>query len=144
MLVEWMTGALDWIAAHAGITTFLIVSSIALLVGSLWLGHWYLTRVPADYFVREHKHFEALKASRPGLWWTLMIGKNVLGAMFMLAGLVMFFTPGQGVLTLLLGFALVDFPGKRRLERWILMRPTVLKVVNGMRERANRPPLVFE
>jgi hypothetical protein len=141
--VELVTQAIDWLRANAGLTTALFVSSVLLRVASLWLGHWYLTRVPADYFLQQHKPFEKLRHKRPVLWWMLMIGKNLLGSMLLLAGFVMFFTPGQGVLTLLLGMALMDFPGKQRLERWILQRPPVLKVVNAMRSRADKPPLKF-
>ena len=50
-----------------------------------------------------------------------------------LAGLVMLITPGQGVLSILLGLALVDVPGKRTLERKIFQRPPVLKLVNRLR-----------
>lgn len=67
----------------------------------------------------------------------------MLGSFLVLAGVVMLFTPGQGVLTLLLGLSLVDFPGKRTLERRIVQRPTVLKLVNHMRAKADRPPLQF-
>ncbi len=141
--MEILSESLDWLHDNAGLTALLVASSLLLLVVSLWIGHWYLTTIPADYFVTDHKRFASLRSSRPVLWWTLMIGKNLLGLVFLLAGLVMFFTPGQGVLTVLMGLALMDFPGKQRLERWILQRPAVLKVVNRLRERANRSPLEF-
>jgi hypothetical protein len=32
--------------------------------------------------------------------------------------------PGQGILTVLIGVMLLEFPGKRRLERAIVGRPT--------------------
>jgi hypothetical protein len=42
-----------------------------------------------------------------------------------------------------MGIALTNFPGKQRLERMILQRPTVRKLVDRLRARANRPPLVL-
>lgn len=141
--MEYLQEALDWLQANVGLTLAMFVLSIVLLVGSLWLGNYYLTTVPPDYFVRKHKPFEQLRASRPGMWWLLMIAKNLLGAMMIVSGLIMFFTPGQGVLTLLLGIALTNFPGKQRLERVILGFPSVSKVVNRARARANQPPLVL-
>ena len=141
--MEIVSELLEWLRANAGLTTLLVASSLVMLVGSLWVGHWYLTTIPADYFMREHKRFANWRRTRPLLWWTLMIGKNLVGAACLLAGLVMFFTPGQGILTVLMGLALMDFPGKQRLERWILKRPAVLKVVNRLRERANKSPLEF-
>jgi hypothetical protein len=53
----------------------------------------------------------------------------------------MFFTPGQGILTLLLGMSLVDVPGKQRLMRKLIRRPRVLKVINRLRAKADQPPL---
>jgi hypothetical protein len=55
----------------------------------------------------------------------------------------MIFTPGQGILSLLLGLTLIDIPGKRTLERKIIQRPSVLRVVNHLRARADKPPLEF-
>jgi hypothetical protein len=48
--------------------------------------------------------------------------------------------PGQGVLTLCVSLFLLDFPGKRRLERRILGYPPVLHALNRLRTRAGQPP----
>jgi hypothetical protein len=56
-------------------------------------------------------------------------------------GLLMLVTPGQGVLTILVGVTLLDFPGKRALELWIVRQPAVLRVTNWMRAKAHREPL---
>jgi hypothetical protein len=52
--------------------------------------------------------------------------------------------PGQGLLTILIALILLDFPGKRSLERRIIARPKVLRAVNGLRTKAGRPPLHLE
>jgi hypothetical protein len=49
--------------------------------------------------------------------------------------------PGQGVLTMLAGVFLVDFPQRRRLERALIRRPSVLPQLNRLRARFGRPPL---
>jgi hypothetical protein len=141
--VDFLYSALQWLADNAGLTTSLLVLSVVLLVGSIWLGHYYLTTIPPDYFVRPHIPFEKLRCRRPALWWALMIAKNLLGVVLMLIGLIMFVTPGQGLLTLMMGLALTNFPGKQRLERTILKQPLVCDAVNRMRARANRAPLVL-
>lgn len=141
--MDFFKDALTWLSEHAGLTSGLVVASIALLIASLWIGRYYLISIPSDYFIRQHKPLEYLRTTRPALWWTVMIGKNLLGVLFIVAGLIMFVTPGQGILTLLMGLALTNFPGKQRLERMIIQRPTVLKLVNGMRTRAGKPPLCF-
>jgi hypothetical protein len=134
----------DWLGAHAALTTVMLVASVVVFIGSLWIAHYFLVTIPADYFASSHNRFEPWHDSRPLLRWTVLVAKNLLGVLLIMGGLVMFFTPGQGILTLLLGLALVDIPGKRAVERKIIQRPSVLKVVNRLRARAHQPPLRFE
>ncbi len=52
--------------------------------------------------------------------------------------------PGQGLLTMLLGILFLDFPGKSRLEQKLIRQPAILKAINSLREKADRPPFVFD
>ena len=52
--------------------------------------------------------------------------------------------PGQGLLTILIGLMLIDFPGKHRLERTIISRPKILRTVNRLRARYDKRPLVLD
>lgn len=133
----------DWLDGHPAVTTGLFLGSLLLLVGSLWVGRRFLITIPPDYFTRVHKPLERWRDSHPALRWSLLIAKNAIGALLIFLGMVMLLTPGQGILTLLLGITLLDMPGKQWLERRIIERPTVLRVVNRMRAKADRPPLVF-
>jgi hypothetical protein len=135
-----MTALADWLWANAALTTVMLVVSVVVLVGSLWLCYYVLITIPADYFNRQRPPLAQFR-DRPALWWTLIISKNLIGALLVASGLVMFFTPGQGILTLLLGISLLDVPGKHRLERRIIERKSVLKVINRLRARARKPPL---
>jgi len=139
-LVAWLQ---DLLAHHLAFTAWIIAAWIVALVVSLWLGRWFLISIPANYFDPDHQPLERLAGSHPALRWTLLIAKNFAGAALIAAGIIMLFTPGQGVLTLLLGFSLVDLPGKRAIERRIIERPAVLHVVNRLRAGANRPPLAL-
>jgi hypothetical protein len=38
---------------------------------------------------------------------------------------------------------MLDFPGKRKVEAKLIGQPTVLSVINGMRQKFNKPPLVL-
>jgi hypothetical protein len=67
--------------------------------------------------------------------------KNLLGGILVLAGLIMLLTPGQGLLTLLAGLVIMNYPGKFALERWLITRPLVLPAVNRLRRRRSHPPL---
>ena len=46
------------------------------------------------------------------LMWGL---RNAVGLVLVTAGLAMLVLPGQGIITLLVGIILMDFPGKHRL-----------------------------
>ncbi len=71
----------------------------------------------------------------------LGFAKNLLGGVLVVLGLVMLLTPGQGLLTLLIGLMLMNFPGKYRLERWLVTRPGVLRALNWLRARQGHQPL---
>ena len=76
---------------------------------------------------------------------SLIMGvKNLLGLLLVLAGLVMLVTPGQGLITLLVGLMIMNYPGKYKLERWLVMRPKVLPAVNWLRAKFNHPPLEID
>jgi hypothetical protein len=74
------------------------------------------------------------------VWW---IGKNLLGLALVALGLLLSLPgiPGQGLLTVLIGLILLDFPGKRNVERRLVTRPAVLRAINRLRARFNRPPM---
>ncbi|HEU4479438.1 MAG TPA: hypothetical protein VFR80_13045, partial [Pyrinomonadaceae bacterium] len=63
----------------------------------------------------------------------------ILGVLLSLPGV-----PGQGILTILLGIMLLDFPGRRSLERRIVGWPKVFNAINKLRRRFDKPPLVLE
>jgi len=136
-----LSPVIGWLEDHPAITSGVFLGSIALLIGSLWVGRKFLISIPPDYFTRKHSPLERWRDSHPALRWSLLIAKNALGALLVVLGLIMFLTPGQGILTLLLGITLIDIPGKQALERRIIERPTVAKLVNRMRTRAGQPPL---
>jgi hypothetical protein len=136
-------GLLNWFEDNVAITAGLLLAWVVLLVGSLWAAHYFLVTIPPKYFTREHQRLVRWRHSHPALRWTLLVAKNLIGGLLAVAGIIMLFTPGQGIITLLLGLSLVDLPGKRALERRIVSRPAVLRVVNQMRAKARKPPLEF-
>lgn len=66
-----------------------------------------------------------------------------MGLLLLLAGVIMLVTPGQGVITVLIGLILMDFPGKYGLERKLVTQPAVLRSINWLRAKADQPPLVL-
>ncbi len=107
------------------------------MVASL-LGAWLVAQLPADYFVGEHRQHP--DRSHWSIRLVATVVKNLVGIMLLIAGFIMLFTPGQGVLTILAGLLLTNFPGKYRLERRLAGRPAVLKTLNWLRARRGQPP----
>ena len=70
--------------------------------------------------------------------------KNLVGLVLILLGLILSVPglPGQGLLTVLAGVLLVDFPGKRSLLYKLVSRPLLLQSINRLRMKFSRPPLV--
>ncbi len=89
-----------------------------------------------------HDYFE-VDASPRTAWTAARVARNVAGILLIGVGTVLSFpgVPGQGVLTVLVGMFLVDFPRRQQLERALARRPGVLPALNRLRARFDRPPL---
>ncbi|HEX6812007.1 MAG TPA: PGPGW domain-containing protein [Planctomycetota bacterium] len=131
----------EWWQSHSDLLWWLFLFSLGSLVLTALLLPVFVLRLPADYFLASRSDL----AARCGVvYWIGRAAKNVLGLVFAIAGLVMIVLPGQGVLTLLIGLLLLDFPGKRALERRFVARPKVLAFLNRIRARRGREPLRVE
>ncbi len=129
---------------NAEIVWGLILAIAAFVVGNA-AAIAVIVKMPSTYFLE--RHGSAYWANRhPALRWTLVAAKNLAGVVAILLGLVMILpgVPGPGLLLILIGTVLVDFPGKRRLERNLVQRPHVLSAVNSLRKRFGASPLVFD
>ena len=96
--------------------------------------------LPRSYLTRNEKPGN----SKPGytLWHApYLVFKNLFGAVFILVGLAMLVLPGQGLLTLVMGLALLNFPGKRRLIRRIVTQKRIFSAINRLRAKADKAPL---
>jgi hypothetical protein len=120
-----------------------LVLLVATFIGSIAVVAVLLVQLPATYFL--DRHHDGWWADRhPVLRWTALILKNLLGAVLVGVGLLMLFGPGQGILTILIGVMLLNFPGKRHLERKLVSRPRVLDAINRLRARFGKSPLILE
>jgi Na+/H+ antiporter NhaD/arsenite permease-like protein len=109
------------------------IFSVLAVLASLVLVPRFLARLPRDYL----SHDES--SDRHSL--PLRILRNLLGVVLVLLGIAMLLLPGQGLLTLLVGVLLVDFPGKHALVVRGLRRPKVLALVNKLRAHRGAQPL---
>jgi hypothetical protein len=118
----------------------LFLLSVVGFVGSLAAIPFILVRLPPHYFDECHPR-AWMENHHPVLRLIGHVLKNIVGAVFLAAGFAMLFLPGQGILTMLIGLSLMDFPGKRRLERKLVGQPTVLKAINALRAKFGKPPM---
>lgn len=104
-----------------------------------------LVRLPSNYFSLSYRQ-RFWRTAHPLLRGIALFLKNLLGIVVLGIGVVLALPgiPGPGVLTILVGLMLMDFPGKRRLERWLIGRPRVLITVNGLRRRFGKSPFILE
>jgi len=114
-------------------------------VGTLVLIPVVVVRMPPDYFIHPGPPSDSWRGRHPAVRTALRVAKNVLGSLLVVVGIVLSIplVPGQGFATILIGLSLLDFPGKRRLELKLARQKPVLRAINWVRSRADRPPLVL-
>lgn len=136
-LAEWIQlnkTCLFWMGIGSAVT-FMVA-----LVGMPFL----VIRIPTDYFSTHRKRHEILSNLHPVLHVLVWIGKNVLGMIFVVAGMMMLILPGQGILTIVAGILLLSFPGKFHIARWIVTRSPIRRALNWIRRRAGKNHLMFD
>ncbi|HEX8338256.1 MAG TPA: hypothetical protein VF621_16175 [Pyrinomonadaceae bacterium] len=144
-MIDWLTRTIQGWGLTWGQVLFGVALSVVTFALSLAVVTVVLVKLPANYFHSSHDR-EFLVHRHPVLRALGIVAKNLLGLLLVGAGIVMSLpgVPGQGVLTILLGIMLLDFPGKRALETRIVSRPRVRQAVNALRERFGKPPLMLD
>ena len=132
-----LTLAVSWSSILIGLALFVASFLISLAIVS-----FILVKLPADHFSKSGRT-KFLAGHHPAVRVAAMIGKNIGGVLLVALGVVLSLpgVPGQGLLTILLGIMLLDFPGKHRLEQKLLSRPSIVNAINGLRGRFGKPPL---
>lgn len=140
--MELATIVLQWVQLHR--LMFWSISAVSLLffIGTAVMLPSLVARIPQDYFLptTDRSPWHASPSSGRFVYHLI---KTIAGLVLIMAGMVMVIIPGQGIITILMGIVLMDFPGKRRLALRIIRNPTVLRSINWMRARSDRPPLVL-
>jgi hypothetical protein len=136
MIGFWNSIGWSDVAAAAGLFLLSLITSI--VVGGLLLKK--MLALPADYFNREVALPSAGRSFlKHKLAWII---RNILGVVSILIGAILVIPgiPGQGTLLILIGSILLDFPGKRALERKLMGQSRVLSVINRIRIRYGKQP----
>jgi hypothetical protein len=101
-----------------------------------------LVKIPANHFSKSRKT-KFWSGPRPLLHAAGVVGKNIGGLLLVALGIVLSLpgVPGQGLLTVLLGLMLLDFPGRRRLEQKLLSRTSIVNAIYHLRARFGKEAL---
>jgi heme A synthase len=131
----------DWLEAHQGLVRATVAASIVTFVASLIALPVLVAALPTDYFAALDAPPTRWRKRHRVVHLVVLVLKNALGAVLVVMGLAMLALPGQGILTLVAGLMLLNFPGKRRLEIRIARAPRIFHGLNWLRRKAGKPPL---
>lgn len=139
-VLKLLLGILQFIQNHW--LLLLIFSGISLILTIIGCAAL-ITFLPPDYF---HATNQGRHIKNPILRFIVFVLKNLVGALLIVVGALLAVpgVPGQGLLTILTGLIISDFPGKKRLARRIIRIQTVLFAANKIRHLFKRPPLIIE
>jgi len=141
--MDWLLEQWHWLRGQDYLFAWIGGLSLLTVIVSFITVPMIIRRIPHDYFLETSEAAERIRQQHPVMRISFLILKNLLGAILVTGGLIMFVTPGQGILTLLIGLLLLNFPGKRRLEiRLIRMKP-LKRAVDWIRHKAGHRPIVL-
>ena len=129
--------ALTWRKILLGVAIFLVS-----FFANLGIVTWILVKLPADHFSKSRKT-KFWAGPRPWIHAAKVVGKNIGGVLLVALGIVLSLpgVPGQGLLTVLLGIMLLDFPGRHHLEQKLLSKPSIVNSINKLRGRFGKKAL---
>jgi hypothetical protein len=127
---------------YGSILTWLgIISTITFFL-SLLIIPWIICKLDKNFFLHIHKHTKK-EDEHPAIFILLKLLRYFVGSFLLFTGILMLFLPGQGILTMLLGICLLDFPGKRKIIDGTLQLPPIQKSLNWIRTKGNRSLFSF-
>ena len=124
--------AIKWLSIISTITFFL----------SLLIIPWIIGRLKEDFFLHVHEP-RVREDEHPVIFILIRILRYSVGTLLFIAGILMLFLPGQGLLTMILGLSLLDFPGKGKAVDSLLGLKSVQKGLNWIRKKENKTPFLF-
>ncbi len=124
---------------------FFNLSTFSLIIITLGLlGIIFLILTPLFFILIKEDYFvDYSKKEKPESSWLVIfrIPKNIVGVLLVVFGIILLFLPGQGLLTILIGFVLLDFPKKRELILKLVSKKAVFDSINWIRTKAHKPPI---
>ena len=125
-----------WLENNSYIFFYAGIVSILIFVFSIVGLRLFIIALLPDYFINK-KRVSALKNRSILLWIIYIVFKNIIGYIFIIMGLVALVLPGQGILMILVGLMMSDYPKKFDLEKKIITSKEVRKGINWIRIKYN-------
>lgn len=135
--------ALPFQMSYTTLFQWLGLLSVATFLISLLLIPFLVSRASADYFLTHATIVEQRHRRHPALALLIKIIRNSLGVFLCLAGFMMLFLPGQGILTILIGASLLDVPGRQTVQNALIHRPVIQHALNWIRQKTGHPSFNF-
>ena len=139
--MNYVNAFISWFSNHPGVLIGLGISSILIFILSILGISWFIAQIPEDYFLSTKRKPSKWQEQKPILRLAVIFGKNIIGFSLIIGGLLMLVLPGQGLLTIVTGLLLVNYPGKYKLEKKLVAIPSIFRALNWIRVKASKPPL---
>jgi hypothetical protein len=152
VLTEYYNNIADYLTESFGANfIFLtILLSTTTAIAYFIVISYIITKMDKRHFIRKQNvaedtiTFPHLILMNSNVANVIKIAKVIVGVCLLLIGLVMLVLPGQGLITMLIGFSLLPFPGKDKMEQIILSRKSVRSSLNWIRMKAKKDPFIFD
>lgn len=125
---------LDFLFQYQNLFIYIGIISLLLFVITALLTPYLVGLIPDDYFLASY----IVKKNS----FIISFIKNILGLFLLIIGFIMLFMPGQGVITMIFGIFIMNFPYKRRIERYFINKNSIFNALNWLRVKANKKQLL--
>ena len=139
MEITLLNSFLEIFEAYRSLIIWFGSISLFIFLFSLLTIKWLVALIPEDYFI--NKRVSKIRSINPLLLYIFLIIKNIIGYSLILGGIMMLVLPGQGIFTIIIGLMLSNYPGKYSIERRFIAIPSILKSINWLRRKSNKPPI---
>ncbi len=120
------------------------VISLPTFLVSLIIIPWIIGKLPHNYFLHSKEKGRWSLRKHPILMVCIFLLRNIFGLLFLLAGFIMLFLPGQGILTMVVGISLMTFPGKQALLQKMIHHQSIQRSLNWVRKKTGKKPFLWD
>ena len=136
--MDYLNFITKWLATNSSILIGIGGLSLLILIFSIIGLGWFISHIPEDYFIHEKRQAHNLNKYPYKTRVVIIVAKNIIGIVMLTSGALLLILPGQGLLTIIMGLLLIDYPGKFKLEQKIISIPSVFRGLNWFRAKSNK------